>query len=108
MTKGGVRKHRSEQEWRELVREQADSGLSVLAWCHKRRVCQSAFYRWRARCGQARAGQAKASFVSVQVLPEEASGIEIVLGSGRRIRLTGLIDRQQLAEVVSVLEGSAC
>jgi hypothetical protein len=112
MAKSGVRKHRSEQEWRELVRGQSDSGLSVLAWCEKHGLAQSAFYRWRARCGQPKARRTKAAFVRVRVRAEEpadrAGQMEIILAGGRTVRLSGPLDRQLLAGVLAVLEGPAC
>ena len=53
-----------------------------------------------------------ASFVPVQVIDHAVQGgdqqIEIVLTDGRRVRVTGTVNREMLTEVLDVLERRAC
>ena len=108
--------------WREQVQGQAASGVSVGAYCRRHRLRPSAFYYWRralAKRGQA----ARAAFVPVTVADErggcgtamptqtdESRGgrIEIVVSNGRRVQVTGPVDRQALADVLTVVEGRPC
>jgi len=39
---------------------------------------------------------------------DDDSSIEIILADGRRVRLTGLVNRQMLTDVLDVLERRAC
>jgi len=106
------RKRRTEEDWRQIVREQAASGLSSAAWCQQRGLVASTFHWWRGELARRDAQRAQATFVPVQVQPgvlsPEPGSIEILLTGGRRIRLCGPVDRRVLAEVVAVLEGAAC
>ncbi len=52
-----------------------------------------------------------ASFLPVRVVRDQeqsAAGVEIVLGSGRTIRVQPGFDRRALADVLHVLEGASC
>lgn len=106
------RKRRTEQDWRQLVQEQAASGLSMAAWCQRRGLVASTFHWWRGELARRDARRSEAAFVPVQVQPdapaEEPGCIEIILAGGRRVRMRGPVDRQQLAEVLAALEGPAC
>lgn len=108
---GRTRNVEKERHWRQSVREQAGSGLGTRAWCLKHGVELKAFYRWRIKLIRRDAEQ-PASFVPVHLTEEppagKASRIEIRLAGGRRLRISGRVDRQVLADVVAVLEGQAC
>ena len=116
-----------ERFWREKVQGQAASGLSVGAYCRRHRLRPSAFYYWR-RVLAERGGPAPAVFVPVTVVDGAAGAsgaaggsatgqaaveagagrIEILLANGRRVAVTGPVDRQALAAVVAVAEGRPC
>jgi len=74
-------------------------------------VNEGAFYRWRKELAR-RDAEPAASFVPVQVSADhpgaEESRIEIVLVGGRRVRLSGRVDRQALADVLAAVESQAC
>ena len=121
-----------EAAWRRRLREQGKSGQSVRAWCRRHGVRETAFYWWRKELarrdaerlpsGQGHTKGRTASFVPVQVTEEPArdgdpgggdrrSGaaqIEIELTDGRRVRVTGTVDRELLTQVLDVLERRAC
>lgn len=118
MGKGLRRDPQRQAHWREVIDRQAGSGQSVRAWCRRHRVTESAFYFWRGelarRDAEPNSATTSAAFVPVAVTADgvddrQAGGrIEIVLGDGRSVRLSGLVDRRGLADVLAVLEARAC
>ena len=106
MARGTRRDLKKEAFWRRMLRGQADSGLSVRAWCRKHVTRESAFYWWRTQLAQRDA--AAPPFVPVHVTAESSTGvspgrIEIVLAGDRRVHVVGPVDRQALADVLAVL-----
>lgn len=112
MPSGAVRDLKKERYWRRIVRGQAASGLSVRAWCRKHGEKDAAFYWWRRELARRDVEEARPTFVPVRVTGDMATdtggGIEILLAGGRRVRVRGRVDRQALADVLAVLEDSAC
>jgi hypothetical protein len=107
-----VRDSKKESFWRRMVREQPSSGLTVRAWCHRHQVQAASFHWWRRELSRRDREKRPASFVPVSVTEDDRSDdrgrIEIVLAGERRVRLSGRVDRQVLADVVAVLEGQEC
>ena len=62
-------------KWRKLVREQARSGQTVIAFCRERGLCRPYFFTWKKRLQES----AAAKFLEVQVT-ERAAG---TVGDGR-------------------------
>jgi hypothetical protein len=85
MAHGRARDERKERQWRRWIGEWQTSGLSVGAFCQRRRLTVARFYAWR-RVLQRRAAE-KAAFVPVQVVaeavPTQTSALEVVLTDGR-------------------------
>ena len=116
---------KKESFWRGLVRAPAGSGVTVRAWCRRRRVEEGGFYWWRKELArrdaeasvhpdaerpvsaQRSTKKQPVSFVPVQVVADdrEAEGgrIEIVLAGGQCIRVSGRVDRRALADVLAVM-----
>ena len=122
MAKRRARDLAKEAAWRRRVARHAGSGQSVRAWCRRHRVKEAAFHWWRRELARRDAEASAVSFVPVQVTEEPArdgdpgggdrrSGaalIEIELTDGRRVRVTGTVDRELLTQVLDVLERRAC
>lgn len=106
---GGMSKPRESvaaARWREMVRGQADSGLSVAAYCRRARVPQSSFFAWRRKLRDA------GTFAEVRVTSEPDSvddhgALELHLRCGRRVIVRPGFDRQTLRELVATLESDA-
>jgi len=107
---GRPRSSSKEQFWRKTVRQFDASGQGVRRFCKTRGIGSSSFYRWR----QILAGRDAVPdpiappgpvFLPVQVTTREPSRIEIVLGGGRRVRLSGPVDPAALEQVLAVLSG---
>lgn len=112
MAKRRARDLVKEAAWRRRVDRQAESGQSVRAWCRRHRVKETAFHWWRRELARRDAEVQAPSFVAVRVTDDAAqaddSQIEIVLTDGRRVRVTGAVNRETLTEVLDVLERRIC
>lgn len=110
--RGALRDPNKEAFWRRMVREQAESGLSARVWCGRCGLNQGTFCWWRRELARRDAKRTHSAFVPVRVTEDEPAGrhgaIEIVLAGDRRIRVSGRVDRQILADVLAVMEGRTC
>lgn len=105
------------QYWQNVIREAARSGLSVREFCRRRQLTISQFYWWQRRLKpqqrsarkQRGGGPDPASFVLVSENGESpAAGIELVLGDGRRLRISRGVDEDTLRAVLAAMEPPAC
>lgn len=107
-----------ERQWRELMRRQERSGLSVRAFCCREEIKESAFYWWRRELARRRRKDSPVRqdrktirFLPVTLTPEQGAtgcGIELRGGGGYRIVVRPGFDRPTLAGVLAVLEGRGC
>lgn len=91
----------SAARWREVVAGQAESGLSVAAYCRRARVPQASFFAWRRRLRDG------TTFAEVRVAPAalvDAGALEVRLSGGRGIVVRPGFDRQTLLDLVATLE----
>jgi hypothetical protein len=104
------------RRWQNMIREAAQSGLSVREFCRRRQLTVSQFYWWQRRLKPASARRKQrvgdpdqASFVLVSENGESpTAGIELVLGDGRRLRISRGVDEPTLRAVLAALEQPAC
>jgi Transposase len=91
-------------KWREIVRRQQDSGLSIVRFCRENQLVYSTFYAWKRRV----AGPARA-FVEAKLVESRSSEgkVQIRLRNGRRLIVGRGFDHELLAEVVAAVEGLA-
>jgi transposase-like protein len=128
MAKRTVRDGGKEAFWRDTLRKQASSGLTIRAYCRKHHVGESLFYFWRRELARRGSVRAQRPFVSVRVREENGGSgtkdvghngnsevknvggrLEIELAGGHRVSVSGPVDRQALRDVLAVLEGiSSC
>lgn len=112
---------RNRARWRTHLSAQADSGLSVAAYCRQHGLNPKCFSRWRRIFSEGAAatdatgtpgGQAvQPLFAQVHVLgaAQASSGVEVRLACGRAVRVAPGFDARTLCRVVAALEGSgAC
>lgn len=76
----GVRK----RLWETRIREQENSGLSIIAWCSQNKITKQSFYYWRKRVGQEAGASTQPVFAEmelrhlpVNVLPQTIPGLSI-------------------------------
>lgn len=112
--KGDARKARY---WQQTLGEAARSGMSIREFCRRRRLKESQFYWWQHRLRAARperaiskpgAREGAASFALVSEDAAVDAGIELVLGDGRRLRITKGVDEATLRTVLAALEPAPC
>ena len=95
--------------WRELIRAQAASGLSIGAYCRRRGVSTASFYAWRRRSAE----QATPRFLPVRVAEVLAGGgppsprpaVEFERADGVRVRVFDGALRQTIRDVLAALDG---
>jgi len=112
-----------ERFWREVIRRQRKSSLTVSAFCAAEGIKDWSFHWWRRelakRDREKPAAEATVkpqeapSFVPVQLLPERnechaSSSIEVVLTSGQRVRIPTGFDPLTLDSLLTVLESHQC
>jgi transposase-like protein len=101
-----------EQFWRTMVGRWQGSGLSVRAFCQRHGLSQPNFYWWRRTLTLREAAAVR--FTPVRIVPEPSpqtaadSGIgslEVLLSTGRRLRVGVGFDGPTLQRLVALLEG---
>ena len=106
----GKRAMEREQEcdgWQAHVAAQLESGLSVPAYCRGANLNVYTFYGWRRRAR-------RSDFVEVladdQAALGQETGVEVLVGAGVSVRVTGGFDESTLVRVVSLLRkwASSC
>jgi hypothetical protein len=106
MSLGKPRDSRKEQQWRRWILQWQKSGLSVRAFCTLHELSQPSFYAWRREIHQRDA--AAVTFVPVRVVPEDepdpTNRFEVVLPSGRTLRVAPGFDAATLRQLLLVLE----
>ena len=117
-----------EQYWRNVIRDQAASGLSIAAFCREHQVPAASFFAWRrklsrrAEVGRPRATGERASaselaeqpaarFVSFELpSPPRAgrAGVEIVFPDGCRVLVGELCEADWLRSILAVVREGSC
>jgi transposase-like protein len=105
MSTGKPRDPHKEEEWRRRLRDWQRSGLSVAAFCRRYGLAEKHLYRWRRILAERDAEQT--AFVPVRLLTENSSQdsiLEVLLASGRRLRVRSGFDAATLRQLLAVLE----
>lgn len=110
MATGKGRETGKAQQWRRWVQEQRASGMTVRAFCRRRRLAEPSFYAWRRQLD--RRDAISAAFVPVHVVVDEAQRsagtLDVMLSGGRRVRVAPGFDAQTLQRLLAVLEEKPC
>jgi transposase-like protein len=112
MATGKPRDERKEEHWRQRIHDWQVSGLSVSAFCARRGLNQQSFYAWR-RVLRRRDSE-KPHFVPLRLRDDDlptpiTPALEVLLASGRRLRVAPGFDVATLRQLLAVLEeGSSC
>lgn len=103
--RGGVR----EAHAREVLARFAASGASRGDFCRKEGICTATLSRWMGEFGAAPRAPAGQGFVEVRLdRGSGASGFELELVGGRRLRIPPGFDVGDLGRLLSLLEPAAC
>jgi hypothetical protein len=98
------RKAARSEYWRERIAQQERSGISVHQFCEEQRLTEQAFYAWRKRLQK----QQPMRFAVVETGPAQRqpvreTGLELVLATGERLRISSGVDPTVLRTVLEVL-----
>jgi transposase len=110
MSRSSQQRSSKEKFWRRMLRQWHSSGLSVGDFCAERELAVATFYAWRRTIAQRDAEAVR--FVPVRVVPDEqpartphgAAGLELLLPSGRLVRIGPGFDADTLQRLLVVLE----
>ncbi len=109
-----IRKSNKQKElrWRDALRRQASSGLSIRKFCVNEGISQPSFYAWRrkirerdgsgTRSGKSCLGNGGA-FIPLKLI-DSAGTMEILHSHGCQVRITGEINTVALKQVLDVLD----
>lgn len=95
------RVHRSRAQWREIVRNWKDSGLSIRAFCQREGISQGSFYAWKKRARANEAAQAS-GFVELNVAAPGSEPVVVGLPNGVTVAVPARFDEAALRRIVAV------
>src|SRR3569833_54990 len=92
------------EHWRERIAQQERSGVSVQRFCKEQGLTVQSFYVWRKRLRN----QQSMRFALVETgsrhgRPDAETGLELVLATGERLRISTGVDPTVLRTVLEVL-----
>jgi hypothetical protein len=92
------------EHWRERIAQQERSGLSVQRFCAEQRLSKQSFYVWRKRLRDQQ--PMRFALVETEAAQQQAAteaGLELVLATGERLRISAGVDLTMLRTVLEVL-----
>ena len=94
--------------WREVLRRQLQSDLTVRDFCEVEGVSAASFYNWRRRLAEAESMADVPAFVPISVAqqPQTIPCVEIVLSADVTIRVPEGTTRQTIVEVLAAVEAA--
>ena len=112
------RKAQKEAYWRDIVKRQARSELSVRRFCAEQDISEPSFYGWRKKLAQ-RDQEVSTSFRSSKngsadsgngqafiplAVTDSGPTLEVVHPLGYRVRITGEVNAKSLKQVLDALD----
>jgi len=103
---------RTEQRWRDIIKDCQESGQSIRFYCLRRGISEGAFHYWRKkllRQLEPSLNQPQTpTFVPVRLLNQTSFRIKVHCPSGHRVSITG-VDNQTLSALFASLgRGASC
>lgn len=95
---------RRREDWRQLISEHKQSGLSVKAFCGKHGVGEALFYSWRKRLAEEQ--PVRFALVATDGVVASAPALQplqLVLAGGERLEIRPGIDAATLRTVLTLL-----
>lgn len=98
--------------WRNVVEEQARSGLSVRAYCAEHELSAQSFYLWRRKLQNPSVDRPSTALVPVRIVPsaaQQSSGsVQVFTPSGFTIRVDATTHPQAAAQLIWAIEFARC
>jgi hypothetical protein len=116
--RGRERDAHKERVWRDAIRRWQASGQTIRGFCRERNLSEAAFHAWRrtiarrdGRAAPATSPERRPTFVPLRLTPAAAAAsadrqapLELVLGSGRIVRVSPGFDAATLQALLAALE----
>ena len=102
----GRQKHRSKAEWRNLIDQQAGSGLNGVAFCEQRGLSRKTFYRHRKALAEKAADAVAEQFIQIQPGPVQTMPLQpgaVLHYRDSRLQLPAGSDPSWVAELMKAL-----
>ena len=99
-------KHRSKAEWRNLIEQQACSGLNGVAFCEQRGLSRKTFYRHRKALAEKAADTVVGQFIQIQPGPVQTISLQpgaVLHYRDSRLQLPADSDPTWVAELMKAL-----
>jgi transposase-like protein len=90
-------------DWSRLIAEQEAIGQSVSAFCQERGIKKNSFYRWRKRLQENQPVRFALLEPKEEEIAARASGLEVILTSGERLRVFNGVDAATLRLVLDAV-----
>jgi transposase-like protein len=90
------------EDWRQVISEHKQSGLTVKAFCQKQGVSEALFYSWRKRV-VAEDHPARFALVATNGVAPSAPALLLVLTGGERLEIPSGTDEATLRTVLGLL-----
>ena len=104
------RKSRTEQRWRDIIKDCQESGQSIRSYCLRPGISEGAFHYWRKKLPQQSEPKLNQfitpTFVPVRLLNPTSFRIKVHCPSGHLVSIAG-VDDQTLAAVFASLGGDS-
>jgi len=91
--------------WSKLIAEQEAGGQKVRPFCRERGITEPSFYYWRKRLRKRETVQFALLATTPADTGSEASGLELVLRNGERLRIGNEVDAATLRMVLEAVRG---
>ena len=92
--------------WRDIVKQQEESGVDATAFCHDHDLKLPQFYRWRRRFRNTQTSNGSSAFLQLIPFPKQnRSGICLHLNNGLRIEVERDFDSHTLRSVMEAVRG---
>jgi transposase-like protein len=108
----GHRSSEREEYWREVIRDQEASGLSISAFCREHEVSPASFFSWRRKLAAAGREEVAEKFLPIELAPPTPSagqaGFEVALPNGLRVFVPPRFDADALRDLLDALGVQAC
>jgi hypothetical protein len=101
-----ARDRKKEVFWGKHIQRQPRSGESIRGYCRRHALKEPSFYWWRSNLARRETPAPKPAFVPVHIVTDTPALIEIVLPGGKQVRISGPVDKQALADVLTALATS--
>lgn len=107
----GERSSERARYWREVIRDQAASGLSIAAFCRERGVSPASFFDWRRKLAAGSGDEVPADkFLAIELPPPAMtqSCLEVALPNGLRVLVPSRFNAEALRALLDVLGVRSC